>query len=441
MSRFSENLSPELIGIHRRAQREKHWRFTNLLSLITPEVLWRSFHRLRRDAASGIDRVSWDQYGEDLLANIARLHERIRCGSYRAPSVRRVYIPKANGKCRPLGIPTVEDKIVQRAVADILMAIYEADFLPVSFGYRPDVGAAAAHTSLNFELQYGTYGHVVEADIQGFFDHLDHEWLMRMLAERIADRQLLRLIRKWLRAGILEPNGHLLTPVSGSPQGGIVSPVLANVYLHYALDLWFVKVFKKRCNGQSFILRYADDFVVGFQYQQDAEAFVAALPERLSKFCLSLEPSKTAHHRFSRFLAKTGGSFDFLGFTYRWIRGRNGKMRVSQITSRQRFKASLNTMKQWLIRSRSWPRRLFFAALKRKLAGYASYYGIPGNSHKLKNMDYQVFKLCHKWLNRCSQRRSYTRAGLYQAYADHGIPPMRVQAGLRLSQPFLRDCV
>ena len=237
MSRFGENLSPELIGIHRRTQREKRRRFTNLLSLVTPEVLWRSFHRLRRDAASGIDRMSWDQYGEDLLANIARLHERIRCGSYRAPLVRRVYIPKANGKCRPLGIPTVEDKIVQRAVADILMAMYEADFLPVSFGSRPDVGAAAAHTSLNFELQYGTYGHVVEADIQGFFDHLDHEWLMRMLAERIADRQLLRLIRKWLRAGIREPNGHLLTPVSGSPQGGIVSPVLANVYLHYALDL------------------------------------------------------------------------------------------------------------------------------------------------------------------------------------------------------------
>ena len=262
-----------------------------------------------------------------------------------------------------------------------------------------------------------------------------------MLSERIADRQLLRLIRKWLKAGILEPGGQLRTPVSGSPQGGIISPVLANVYLHYALDLWFVKVFKKRCSGQSFILRYADDFVVGFQYQQDAKAFLATLPDRLSKFCLSIEPSKTAHHRFSRFLGKTGGSFDFLGFTYRWIRGRNGNMRVSQTTSRQRFRASLRTMKEWLMRSRNWPRRLFFASLKRKLAGYAAYYGIPGNSYRLKSMDYQIFKLCHKWLNRCSQRRSYTLSGLSQAYVDHGIPKMTVHAGCRLSRPFLRTCV
>jgi len=442
MSRFSDSLSPELIGIHRRAQREKGWRFTNLMGLVTPTVLWRSYHRLRRDAAAGVDRVTWSSYGESLWANLLDLHARLKERRYRAPAVRRSYIPKANGKQRPLGIPSLEDKIVQRAVADILTAIYEPDFLPVSYGYRPDVGAGDAHRDLGAELNHGIYGYVVEADIRGFFDHLDHEWLMRMMAERIADRHLLRLIRKWLKAGILEPGGQLVSPESGSPQGGIVSPVLANIYLHYALDLWFVKVYKRTCRGRCFILRYADDFVAGFQYQDEARGFLRALPDRLGKFHLAVEPSKTGLHRFSRHLVAGGGSFDFLGFTFRWQRDRRGRAHVARTTSRTRFRASLRGMADWLRRARNWPRRVFFPALKRKLRGYAAYYGIPGNSYRLYAMEHQVFLLCYKWLNRCSQRRSWTMSALSAAMKQHGITGMRIgsRPRTRVRKPFLWTC-
>lgn len=441
MSRFSENLSPELNGIHLRAQRDKGWRFNNLMSLLTPEVLWRSYHSLRRDAAAGVDRVTWDDYGDDLRSHLDSLHTRLKERRYRAPSVRRTYIPKANGEQRPLGIPTLEDKIVQRAVADVLNAIFEADFLPVSYGYRPDIGAHDAHTDLGAEFQHGIYGYVVEADIRGFFDHIDHDWLLKMLEERIADRQFLILIRKWLKAGILEPDGMTINPVSGSPQGGIVSPILANIYLHYALDLWFVKVLKRQCRGRCFLMRYADDFVAGFQYQEDAQAFLSVLPERLAKFHLEVEPTKTGLHRFSRHTVDTGGSFDFLGFTFRWRKTRQGKPHVSRTTSRKRFHASVLSMKAWLMKARYWPRRILFPSLRRKVIGYAGYYGVPGNSPRLSAMYNQVFHLCHKWLNRCSQRKSYTMAGLAQALADYGITGMTLSARKpRVCKPFLWTC-
>jgi group II intron reverse transcriptase/maturase len=319
----------------------------------------------------------------------------------------------------------------------ILNAIYEADFLPVSYGYRPEIGPQDAHQDLGAELQHGIYGYVVEADIKGFFDQLDHQWLLRMLAERIADRRLIDLIKKWLKAGILDITGMMLHPSTGTPQGGIVSPILANIYLHYALDLWFVKVLKRQCRGRCFLLRYADDFVAGFQFKADAQAFYRLLPERLAKFHLAVEPSKTGIHEFSRHCLsrpdRECGAFDFLGFTFRWKRNRSGKPHVSRQTSSKKYKRSLQAFTEWIKKARYWPRRMLFASLKRKLAGYVNYYGVPGNSFKLHAMWYDVYLLCFKWLNRCSQRRSYTMAGLTQAFRSYGIGSPQIAPSTRNS--------
>lgn len=442
MRNFDSPVSPQLAGIHGRAQRERNRRFDNLMSLVTVEMLAWSYFQLRPSASSGVDGVTWQDYGEQLHANLRDLHARVHAMRYRAPDVRRTYIPKSNGKQRPLGIPCLEDKIVQRAVAEILTNIFEADFLPISYGYRPGIGPGDAHRDLGAELYHGTYGYVVEADIRGFFDTIDHDWLTRMVEERVADRKLVRLLRKWLKAGILDPSGMRWCPETGTPQGGIVSPILANIYLHYALDLWFVKVFKRRaCQGRCFLIRYADDFVAGFQYASDAQAFEAALPDRLAKFGLSVEPSKTGTHRFSRFQVRRGGSFDFLGFTFRWQRSRTGRPIVSRTTSKSRFRSSLRTFGEWIRRARSWPRRLLFASLRRKLLGYWAYYGVIGNSYRLSQYWWQVYLLLYKWLNRSSQRRSYTMSGLSAALRDYGIPLPRItESRQRPRKPFLWQC-
>lgn len=434
-------LSPQLAGIHKRAQREKKRRFDNLFSLLTPEMLQWSYYQLRRQASAGVDGVRWEEYGENLSVRIHALHGRLVEQRYRAPDVRRTYIPKANGKQRPLGIPCLEDKIVQRAMAEILNSIFEADFLPISYGYRKGIGAPDAHRDLAAEFHHGTYGYAVEADIKGFFDNLDHDWLVRMVEERIDDPKIIRLLRKWLKAGILEPDGQRIDPESGTPQGGIVSPVLANIYLHYALDLWFVKVWKRRCSGRCFLIRYADDFVAGFQRKSDALAFEAALPTRLHKFHLEVEPSKTGTHRFSRFSVNDGGSFDFLSFTFRWQRGREGQARVGRSTSRKSFKGALTAFSEWLQEARNWPRHMLFASLKRKLAGYWQYFGVNGNSYRLRQYWTQIYLLLYKWLNRCSQRRSYTMAGLTAALQDYGIPGPHITEPLqRTRKPFLWQC-
>jgi len=441
MSQIECPLLTQLTGIHERARREKKWRFDNLCSLLTIDMLRWSYFQLRRRASTGVDRVDWETYGEQLSERLASLHDRLMSMHYRAPAVRRVYIPKANGKQRPLGIPTVEDKIVQRAVAEIFNHIFEADFLPVSYGYRPNRGARDAHRDLGAELNHGIYGHVVEADIKGFFTNIDHDWLIRMLEERINDRKLIRLIRKWLKAGILEPDGQLVHPVSGTPQGGIISPILANIYLHFALDLWFVKRFRKECKGRVFIMRYADDFVAGFQYQSDAESFEEALPKRLGKFHLETEPSKTGRHLFSRFAVAEGGSFDFLGFTFRWAMGRNGKPHVARTTSRKTMHASLRAFQDWIKRARSWPRRLLFPALGRKLTGLWNYFGVNGNSYRLAEHWRELYLLCFKWLNRSSQRRSYTMNGLNAALRANGITaPCITESPHRIRKPFLWTC-
>jgi len=262
-----------LRGIAQKAQAQKQHRFQDLYRLLNEELLQECWRDIRKDAAYGVDRISARDYEQNLDENIRQLVERLKHKQYHAKLVRRQYIPKVDGKPRPLGIPATEDKLVQLAVARILGAIFEADFLRCSFGYRPNVGALDAVDQLTIKLQFGRYQYVVEADIQGCFENLDHDWLLRMLAERIDDRALLGLIQKWLKAGVLDTDGQVFHPTTGTPQGGIISPILANVYLHYALDLWFQKVVKPDGHGEACLIRYADDFVCAFEDEADAEHF------------------------------------------------------------------------------------------------------------------------------------------------------------------------
>ena len=252
-------MQTSLRGISNRAGKDKEHRFGNLYGLLDENFLKWCFWQLKRDAAPGVDLVDFYEYQENLDENIADLVKRLKQKKYRAKLVRRRYIPKINGKLRPLGIPATDDKVLQFAVAKILEAIFEEDFLNVSYGYRPGTGPQDAVRDLTRKLQFGRYAHIVEADIKGFFDDIDHKWMIRMLEERVNDRPFLRLIQKWLKAGILDTSGKVIHPATGTPQGGIVSPILANVYLHYALDLWFEKRIKRRCNGEALIIRYADD--------------------------------------------------------------------------------------------------------------------------------------------------------------------------------------
>lgn len=419
-------MSTFLQGIARKAERQPKHRFGNLYELLNEAYLKECWRDIRKDAASGVDRISAAEYGEKLDENIHDLVERLKQKSYRAKPVRRAYIPKGAGKQRPLGIPAVEDKLLQLAVARILQAIYEQDFLRCSYGYRPNVGALDAVDKLTIKLQFGQYNYVVEADIREFFEHIDHEWLMRMLEERIEDKQFLRLIRKWLKAGVLDTDGQVRHPATGTPQGGIISPILANVYLHYVLDLWFHKVFKPRCRGEACLIRYADDFVCAFQYQEDAERFYRELGERLSKFGLEMSVEKTRVLEFSPRLNLGKTSFDFLGFEFRWGRDRKGKPHLKRRTSRKRQRDSLKRFTEWCREKCRYSCQELFRELNAKLRGYYNYYGVVGNYASLKQFYEQAMRILYKWLNRRSQRRSYNWAGFRELLKHYRVEQPRI---------------
>jgi len=369
-------------------------------------MLRHCWHALNKRAASGVDGVTAAAYAQHLEANLEDLAERLKTKRYRTKLIRRCYIPKEDGRQRPLGIPALEDKLVQMACAKLLTAIYEQDFLDCSYGYRPGRSAGDAIDDLTFNLQFGRFGYIVEADIKGFFDHMNHDWLLAMLARRVDDKAFLHLIRKWLKAGVLETDGQVIHPDTGTPQGGIISPVLANVYLHYALNLWFERVVKPRCRGQAMICVYADDFVCAFQLQDDAERFFRVLPKRLEKFGLEVAPAKTRLLRFSRFHPGMARRFTFLGFELYWFPDRKGTPRVTRRTAPARLHGACRRIKQWIRLNRHLPGRQFIAGLNRRLRGHYNYYGLIGNSRALWRFYQRAIECAFKWLNRRGGKRS-----------------------------------
>ena len=420
------HMPTSLRGIANRARKDKKARFQNLYRLLNENNLRMCFYELRKDAAVGVDKVTFREYEKDLGKNLKDLVSRLKRKRYRAKMVRRKYISKANGKKRPLGIPALEDKLLQQACANILSAIYEEDFLDCSWGYRPGRGTQKASRELSNALHRGKFGWVVEADIRGFFDHLSHDWMLKMLEQRVDDGAFIRMINKWLKAGVLEEDGKVLHPATGTPQGGIISPVLANIYLHYALDLWFEKVIKPECGGECYMIRYADDFVCAFRYKNDAERFEKNLSSRLQKFELELAEEKTKTLRFSRFGGRENGTFSFLGFQYRWVKRRSGKRGVQRRTSPKKKRTSISNFQQWIRENRHKPLKKIMATACRKFRGYWNYYGVIGNMADLSHVFYECVNLLFKWLNRRSQKRSYTWKGFADMIKHYQVPPPRI---------------
>ncbi|WJG09433.1 group II intron reverse transcriptase/maturase [Aliiglaciecola sp. LCG003] len=400
-------MTTALNSITIKSQTHPNHRFQNLYGLLGDDLLYQSWGQLNKRAAPGIDGITMPKYQTSLVENVTRLSSALEAKRYRADDIKRVFIPKSHGKQRPLGLPTVDDKLVQQSVSQILQGIWEANFLPNSYGYRPNKSAHQAVHSLSLNLQFKGYGYIVEADIKGFFDNIDHDWLMGMLKQRIDDNALLSLIGQWLKARIHTPQGEYLKPKSGTPQGGIISPVLANIYLHYALDLWFEKKVKPQMRGRAMLIRYADDFVCAFQYANDAERFYRVLPKRLKKFKLDTAPEKTSLIRFSRFHPSRKRQFVFLGFAFYWGVDVKGKPRLRRRTASKKQQTSLSEFYHFIKAKRSQKLAIWLPQLKRKLTGFRNYFGLPDNSRSVSKLYNYVLHSLYKWLNRRSGRRSY----------------------------------
>lgn len=409
-----QSVSSTLSALSQKAAKEPKHRFRSLERLIDLQMLYECFYSLKRKAAPGVDGVVVEDYEKNLDENLRDLEKRLKEKRYRAKPVRRRYIAKAGSrKRRPLGIPTLEDKIVQQAASWILQSIYEEDFSERSVGYRRGVpGPRKCSYQLSRELDSGVYRWVVEADIRSFFEDVDHDWLLRMLEQRVNDRSFLRLITKWLKAGVLdaEANNCWEESVSGTPQGGIISPILANIYLHYVLDLWLEKRFRKELEGEMLWMRFADDFIVCFERKRDAENFLVKLGPRLKEFSLTLAEEKSGLVKFNRWEPDSSGKFTFLGLDFYWARtrkNRNHKM-VKRRTTRKKLRAALGGMKEWIRTNRHKPLDWIVERLRAKLMGHWNYYGVLGNSQRLGTYEREVKGLIFKWLNRRSQRKSLT---------------------------------
>lgn len=416
-----------LQAISAKSNREPGYKFRNLYRLINEENLLYAWSILNKNSAVGVDKITAREYGQHLKASVSALVDRLKKGVYRAKLVKRVYILKGKDKFRPLGLPSLEDKLVQIVVAQILSAIFEPAFLASSFGYRPNRSPQAAVREMTDTLYGNRHNYVVEADVKSYFDSIDHGWLVQMLEEKIADKQFIRLIVKWLKAGILEPSGDVVHPLTGTPQGGLVSPVLANIYLHYALDLWFERVVKAKSAGKTYIIRFADDFVCSFQFKRDAQKFYDALPDRLKKFGLLVAAEKTRLLSFSRYKADGSSSFDFLGFEYRWVLNRKSQPVIRRRTSRKKFRASIQHFQSWCREHRNDRLNKFFDLVNSKLRGYYNYYGVQGNSASIARFHRIAEETMFKWLNRRSQRRSFNWTEFRQALSRYGLMQPRVR--------------
>jgi RNA-directed DNA polymerase len=393
------------------ARRDKDAQFTALLHHVDLIRLGKAYEAIRPQAAPGVDGTTWGAYGQDLEANLRDLHRRLHSGAYRASPSRRAYIPKADGRLRPLGIATLEDKIVQRAVTEVLNAVYEADFLGFSYGFRPGRSPHDALDALATGIYRKKVNWVLDADIRDFFTSLDHGWLETFLRHRIADERVLRLIRKWLRAGVIE-DGNWSETVEGAPQGASASPLLANVYLHYVLDRWLRQWRRRRARGEVIIVRFADDFVAGFEYQDDARRLLADLRERFAKFALELHADKTRLIEFGRFAAERRSqrglgkpeTFDFLGFTHICAQNRNGRFMLKRVTISKRMRAKLREVKDQLRRRQHLPVPEQGRWLASVVRGHLAYYAVPGNGRAIRAFRKQATRHWCMALRRRSQR-------------------------------------
>ena len=405
-----------LQGVRRKAQLDKDVRFNNLFHHVTPNLLIKSFYGLKKNAAAGVDKVTWHQYKEGLAERIEDLHNRVHAGSYRAQPVRRSYINKADGRKRPLGVTALEDKIIQQAAATILNQIYEIDFMGFSYGFREKRSQHDALDALHVGISRCKISYILDADISAFFDQIDHEWLMKFLKHRIADKRMLRLIRKWLKVGFVE-DGKRKPQEIGTPQGSVISPLLANIYLHYAQDLWAHQWRGRHAGGDVIIVRYADDSVVGFQYKNDAERFLKDLVERMGKFGLKLHPDKTRLIEFGRFAEanrrKRGEgkpeTFDFLGFTHTCSKTRNGKFFIRRKTIKKRFVKKCKEVKQELKERMHDNVKETGEWLNSVIRGFQNYYAVPGNMNLVKSFYDQTTRAWLHTLRRRSQKgRNFT---------------------------------
>jgi group II intron reverse transcriptase/maturase len=423
-----------LSRVREAARRDAKQRFTNLLHHVTVDLLRQSYHALKRDAASGVDEVTWQEYGEELEERLVDLHDRIQGGRYRVKPSKRQWIPKADGRQRPIGIASLEDKIVQKALVQVLQQIYEEDFLGFSYGFRPGRSQHHALDALYVAIKRHKVSWVLDADIRGFFDTIDHTWMMKFMEHRVGDPRLLRLIRKMLRAGVSEDGQWSKTEV-GTPQGAVISPLLANIYLHYVLDLWVHWWRSHHARGEVYIIRYADDFVLGFQHRSEARRFQIELRERLAKFGLELHQDKTRLIEFGRFAAenrkKRGegkpDTFDFLGFThYCAKRKSDGSFIMRRKTIAKKMRAKLQDVRQSLRHKRHLPISVQGQWLRSVVQGYMQYYGVPGNFAALNAFCKQVVRLWLKALRRRSQKGRSLTWSRFSRWVTNWIPRVRI---------------
>lgn len=402
-----KQMATQLERIAEVAKAKPKEKFTSLMHLINKETVIQSHKEISGKKVAGVDQVTKELYNERLEGNVEELIARMKRQSYKPQPARRVYIPKpGTDNKRPLGIPSYEDKLVQSTLARTLNAIYEQDFMECSFGFRSGRGCHDELKLLDKILSKSDIKYVVDADIRGFFDNVNHEWMMKFIAHRIENTNIHRLISRMLKSGIIEAGIKYDTP-QGTPQGGRLSPLLANVYLHYVLDLWFEKIVRRNCKGDAYMVRYADDSVFCFQYEEDAKRFYEEFIVRLAKFNLKIAEEKTKLIELKKDDDKGEKSFDFLGFTHYVGKDKNGRKRVKRKTSKKKYKASLLRCKEWLKKNRTTPIKQFMKTIKAKIQGHCNYYGITDNRRCVGDFIYEITKLIFKWLNRRSQKRSF----------------------------------
>ena len=426
-------MTPDIARLAYMAREAPTEKLTSLMGMVfREEGLHDSFRRLPGNKAPGVDGVRKDEYGQNLAERIGELSKRLRDLAYVPQPARRVYIPKLDGGRRPLGIPAFECRLVQDRVSQILQATWEPQFKGCSYGYRPGIGAHKALHELARVITCEPIKYVVEADIKGFFNHVNHDWLMKFVAHRIADQKFLQLINRFLKAGVME-DGAVSATEEGTPQGGLASPVLANIYLHYVLDMWFEHVFRKECRGKAFLIRYCDDFVVCFEQGTDASAFMRALTGRLGKFGLETEPSKTKTIRFGKWAAqdneaegKPNETFSFLGLTHYLGRSRKGGFLVGRKTERKRIRKKLKEVSGKLKSLRTAGGAAMYRYARQHLQGHYQYYGVSGNSRPMSNYKAAVERILYKWLNRRSQRRSIRWKRFHQLLKAGLLPQPKI---------------